>query len=178
MSSRRLHLAVFTSEDALFDALHACRDRHLTVVDVRSPYPIHGVDELAGIPRSRLPGVCLAGGVAGLVLALWFQYWSSMTDWPIDVGGKPWDSLPAFAPVAFEMTVLLAGLAVVFGLLLRSRLLPGRKPTFTDLRITDDRFVLLVTRPDAAVSDRELAAIWEETGAVETRQLMEPEASR
>ena len=96
-------------------------------------------------------------------------------DWPIDVGGKPWDSLPAFAPVAFETTVLLAGLATVFGLLLRSGLVPGRKATFTDLGVTDDRFALIVTRPDAAVTDDALRELWRSNGAVETRDVVEDE---
>jgi len=75
--SRRVHLALFTSEERLFGALRACREKGLTVLDVRSPYPLHGVDDLAGVRRTRLPAACLVGGVVGLALALWFQYWTS-----------------------------------------------------------------------------------------------------
>jgi hypothetical protein len=61
----------------------------------------------------------------------------------------------------------------VFGLLLRSCLLPGRSPTFTDLRITDDRFALIVTRPDASLTDAALADLWSGLSAVETRDFVE-----
>jgi len=173
MRSRRVHLALFTSEAKLLTALHACRDEGLTILDVRSPYPIHGVDELAGVPRSRLPNACLAGGLVGLSLALWFQYWTSSIDWPIDVGGKPWNSLPAFAPVAFELTILFGGLSVILGLLLRSRLIPGCSGRPSDPRVTDDCFELAVTRSDAALSDAGLADLWQETGAIRTSDFVE-----
>jgi len=171
--SRRVHLAHFTSEAKLLGALRACREAGVEILDVRSPYPIHGVDELAGIPPSRLPTACLVGGLTGLSLALWFQYWTSAVDWPIDVGGKPWDSLPAFAPVAFELTVLFAGLSVVVGLLVRSNLIPGRRGRISDPRVTDDRFELAVTRSDASVSDAALASLWRETGAIDTSEFVE-----
>jgi hypothetical protein len=173
--SRRIHLAHYTSEAKLMNALHACRDAGVTVLDVRSPYPIHGVDELVGIPRSRLPAACLAGGLIGLVLALWFQYWTSAVDWPINVGGKPWNSLPAFAPVAFELTVLFAGLSVIGGLFLRSRLFPGCRRRVSNPRVTDDRFELVVTRVDAALSDAALAELWTTTGAIDTSDFVEDE---
>ena len=171
--SRRVHLAVFASESRLLAAVKECRRLGLEIRDVRSPYPIHGLDELAGVRPSRLPVACFIGGVTGLALAMWFQYWSSATDWPIDVGGKPWDSLPAFAPVAFEVTILLAGLATVFGLLLRSGLVPGRRPTLTEHRVTDDHFVLTVARRDASVTDARLNRLWAESGATLTRDSTE-----
>ncbi len=171
--SRRVHLALFTSEAKLLAALHSCRDKGLTILDVRSPYPIHGVDELAGIPRSRLPNACLIGGVVGLSLALWFQYWTSSIDWPIDVGGKPWNSLPAFAPVAFELTILFAGLSVIFGLLFRSKLLPGCRGRISDPRVTDDCFELAVTRANAALSDAAMADLWRDSGAIDTSEFVE-----
>ena len=87
-------------------------------------------------------------------------------DWPIDVGGKPWDSLPAFAPVAFEVTVLLAGLATVFGVLVRTARRRGDVGP-EELRVTSDRFALVVARPDAAVTDDALEDLWESTGAVQ-----------
>lgn len=174
--SRRLHLAVFTSEDKLFSAVRACRESGIEILDVRSPYPLHGIDELAGIPPSRLPGICLTGGVVGLGVALWFQYWSSSVDWPIDVGGKPWNSLPAFAPVAFEVTVLLAGLATVFAFL--GGLFPARRrtpaiPADAVPAVTDDRFTLVVTRPDASVTDAGLGALWRRTGAERSLDFVE-----
>ncbi len=163
--SARVQAAVFADEGRLLAALSDARALGLDVVDVRSPYPVHGVDELLGVRRSRLPLACLVGGVTGLAGALVFQAWTSAVDWPLDVGGKPWNSLPAFAPVAFEVTVLLAGLATVFGLLVRSGLVPWSARQPLDLGATDDRFALLFVRRDMRASDAALADLWSRHGA-------------
>ncbi len=173
--SRRTEVGVFASESALLDAARECRERGLEILDVFSPYPVHGIDEIAGVRRSRIAGACLAGGVVGLSLGLWLQHWTSATDWPIDVGGKPWNSLPAFAPVAFELTVLFAGLAVVGTLLVRSRLLPGRRPRLADLGTTDDHFALVVAQSGSAFAADDLGALWRRHGAVATRHLVDGE---
>jgi hypothetical protein len=163
--TRRVEAAVFASEGALVDAARECRARGIEIVDVHSPHPVHGIDEIVGIRRSRISRVTLAGGVAGLSLGLWLQYWTSATDWPLDVGGKPFDSLPAFMPVAFESTVLLAGLSTVAALLVRSRLKPGRAPRLADAGVTDDRFALLVSPRAGEMTGRELASLWGRVGA-------------
>lgn len=173
--SRSVVLAAFESEETLLAGLRSCRENGLDVLDVRTPYPVHGIDELAGVPPSRLPAVCLTGGIVGLALALWFQYWTSSVDWPIDVGGKPWNSLPAFAPVAFEMTVLLAGLSTVAGIILGARLRPGKQADLGDLRVTDDRLVMLVARRDAALTRAGVESVLRAAGAVETVDLVEGE---
>ena len=85
---------------------------------------------------------------------LFFQYWTSAIDWPINVGGKPFDSLPAFIPIAFEATILFAGMGVVLALFFRCRLYPGRTPDFIPNRATHDRFVVVArATPDAGGTD-------------------------
>jgi hypothetical protein len=138
------------------------------VVDAWSPYPVHGIDDLLGIRPTRLPYVTLVFSVIGVAVALWLQYWTSASSWPLDVGGKPFDSLPAFVPVAFELLVLFGGLATAFALLARSRLGPGRRPKVRDPRLTDDRFALMVHIKDARLPEHEIAAIWRQHGAVDT----------
>jgi hypothetical protein len=112
-----------------------------------------------GLKRSRLPRAAFVCGMLGLAVAFWFQFWVSAFDWPLNVGGRPWNSLPAFVPVAFEMMVLFAGLGVVLTWLLVSRLYPGRTAVLPSSRVTDDSFVLEVQdpRPEAdAASLRQL----------------------
>lgn len=166
--SKRIHYGKFDSEAALLAAIRECNDRELPIVDAFTPYPVHGIDPLLGIKRSRLPFVTLAAGAVGLGLAFLFQYWSSAFDWPLNVGGKPFNSLPAFMPVAFELLVLFGGLATAFFLLLRSRLWPGQKSMSAHPRITSDRFVLMVEQRDAALRDGEMDEIWDRHGAIET----------
>jgi hypothetical protein len=167
--NRRFHVGLFDDAHALVAAARVCRERGLPIADVQSPTPIHGLDEVLDTPRSRLPVVCFVGGLTGLTLALLFEYWSSAVDWALDVGGKPWDSLPAFVPVAFELTVLIAGLSTAAAFVLRSRLGPGRRPLLADRRVTDDRYALVVEERDASVPTRELRELLLRLGAVECR---------
>ncbi len=164
----RLHVAVFGSAPELLAAAKACRASGLDLLDAYAPFPVHGLDGLLGLRRSRLPWVTLAGGATGLSLALLFQYWATATDYPLDVGGKPWDSFPAFVPVAFEMLVLLGGLATAAAFLLRSRLRPGPPRWLPDPRVTDDRFVL-VLRGGAPWTDQEIQTLLGRHGALDTR---------
>lgn len=166
--TQRVEAAIFTSEHALLAAARECRARGIAIVDVHSPHPVHGIDDVVGIRRSRIATVTLVAGATGLSLGLWLEYWTSATDWPLDVGGKPFDSLPAFVPVAFELTVLFAGLSTVAALLVRSRLRPGRAPRLADAGVTDDRFALLVAPRAGDVTSRDLASLWRRFGAERT----------
>jgi hypothetical protein len=74
----------------------------------------------------------------------WFQYWASAVDWPINVGGKPWHSWPAFLPVIFEVMVLFAGVGTVLFFIGWAGLRPGRPSEVSGLRVTDDRFALAI----------------------------------
>ncbi|MBM4016247.1 MAG: DUF3341 domain-containing protein [Planctomycetes bacterium] len=178
--SRRLHIAAFDDGHALLRAAAACRAQGLPLIDAFLPHPVHGLDEVMAIRPTRLPIVCFAGGVVGLSLALWFQYWSSATDWPLDVGGKPFDSFPAFVPVAFELLVLGAGLLTAATLLVRSRLWPGARSRIPDPRVTDDRYVLVVGERGAAIAPAAIDALLLAHGALDCREELEAatEASR
>lgn len=163
----RLSVGVFAEGHELLEAARSVRALGPLRAEAYSPCPVHGIDEVLGIARSRLPFVTLAAGATGLGLALLFQYWTSASNWPINVGGKPFDSLPAFMPVAFEVLVLLAGLSTAAALLIRSRLGPGAKGAAVHPRVTDDRFVLVVALEDASVTEQQLATILRSHGAVE-----------
>ena len=166
---RSLHIGFFEDEHDLVNAARECRKRGIPVLDVVSPFPIHGIDEVLGIRPSRLGWVTMVGGALGLLLGLGFQYWSSATDWPLNIGGKPFDSLPAFIPVAFETTVLLAGLGTAFFLLFRSRLWPGKKALPGMESTTDDRHALILSQADAEFSTDVFTDLWERYGAVDSR---------
>ena len=142
--SRRVLVSVFTTEGDIIKATAAARKEGLEIVDVYTPYAIHGLDRAMGLPPSRLPWVCfLLGLFGGLSMAI-FQYWASAVDWPINVGGKPWHSWLAFTPVIFEVTVLCAGVGTVLAFVLYTGLKPGAVSPLADLRVTDDRFALVL----------------------------------
>ncbi|MGE5191007.1 MAG: DUF3341 domain-containing protein [Deltaproteobacteria bacterium] len=148
--TREILVAGFTDESQIRRAAAVIQARNWTVADIYAPYALHSVEELLGQRRSRLPVACFAGGAAGLVLAFWLQFWTSTQSWPLNVGGRPWNSLPAFVPVAFESMVLLAGFSVVGALLVRCGLYPGRRKFLPAEGITDDRFAMIVSAPATA----------------------------
>src|ERR1043165_2532296 len=111
--NRRLLLGTFANERDLLHTVHAARQRGFPVADVYTPYPVHGMDEAMGLKPSRLSIFCFVCGLLGGVLAMTMQHWTMAIDWPINVGGRPFNSWPAFVPVGFEVMGLLGGFGVV-----------------------------------------------------------------
>lgn len=173
--SDRVLLATFDHEDDLLAAVAAVRQKGLRVVDAFTPYAVHGLDRAMGLKPSRLTWVCFACGMLGAVGMLWFEHWSASVDWALDVGGKPWNSLPSDVPVAFEAAVLLAGFGSVFALLAVSRLFPGKHPTVINPRVTDDRFVLVIDESDAAFDADAVTSLLTEFHVVETEERLTSE---
>ena len=145
---RSLLVATFTDPADLLLAAHAAREAGFRIHDVYAPLPIHGLDQAMGIRRTRLPWVTLVIGSGTLVFAVLFQFYSTLWDWPLNVGGKPDNSTLAFIPITFELTVLLGGLATVAALLLRAQLYPGKKETLPATGVTNDRFALVLRKAD------------------------------
>lgn len=168
--SRRVVTAVFDREDRVLEALDLLRDEGYTIHDVYAPYMVHGLERAAGLRPSRLGWVCGITGLLGAGLMLWFQVWVSATDWPIDVGGKPFASLPAFVPVSFEAGVLVAGLSTVAALFAVSRLWPGKTARPIHPRATDDRFVVVIEETDAAFDPAEVGALLTDCGGFEIEE--------
>ncbi len=168
--SRRVHIGFFEDERDLLAAAKEFRARDIAIVEAYSPYPIHGIDEVLRIKPSRLPWVTLAAGTAGLAIGLYFQYWASHTNWPIDVGGRPFDSLPAFIVIAFEMTILFAGLATAAALCMRCGLWPGKKVSRAFATTTDSEMALVVAEDDARFEAGTHAEILRASGAVSTTE--------
>jgi hypothetical protein len=137
----------FRHEEEILAAAREARAAGFDILDAYTPYPVHGMDEAVGLKRSRLTGAALAGGLAGLALAIGLQFWVSLVDWPMNIGGKPLAPLPLFIPVTFELTVLLSGLTTVLAFLVISRLRPLKQgPVFEG--VTDARFVLVLRHSD------------------------------
>lgn len=169
LSSERFCVGYFEDESALLAAVAAARRRGYSVVDVFTPYPVHGLPETIGLARSRLVWIGVGAGVLGLLCGLVLQFWTSAYDWPLLVGGQPFNSWPVFIPVTFELTVLFAGIAGLVALLIRSPLYPGRLPAVLG-RVTDDRFAVVLVQEDSSLDPNEMAALLREHHAVEVLQ--------
>src|SRR4051794_10038486 len=106
-------MAEFASADELVDAARRAREAGYARVEAYSPFPIEGIAEAVGLQGSRVPLATLIGGVLGGAGGFFLQWYAAGVDYPINVGGRPTNSCPAFIPVTFEMTVLFAALTAV-----------------------------------------------------------------
>ncbi len=146
--SKKLIYAIFDDEDILMKAIRNLRQKGLKIVDVISPYPIHGMEEALSMKRTRISICCFLYGATGTSLALLMMWYMNIFDWPMHIGGKPsfalYKNLPAFIPVTFESTVLCAAHGMVITFFLRSKILPGVEPRIIDPRQSDDRMVMAI----------------------------------
>jgi len=115
-------LAEFAEPVRLVAALGALRRSGHADLDAYTPHPVDGIDTALGTPRSTLSRFTLAGGILGALTGYLGQWWITAVDFPLNVGGRPLHSAPAFIPVTFELTILFGALATVLGFFLRARL--------------------------------------------------------
>jgi hypothetical protein len=140
-------LAEFDSPTALVAAAHHTHAAGYEKIDAYSPFPVEGLAEAIGFHKNAVPLVVLIGGLIGGLSGYAMQYWISAIAYPLNVGGKPYHSWPAFIIVTFEMTILFAGLSAVFGMLALNGLPMPYHPVFNAPRFafaTKDRFFLIV----------------------------------
>jgi hypothetical protein len=120
-------------------------------MDAYSPYPIEEASEAIGFHKTRVPLIVLLGGILGGCSGYALQYWINVISYPLNVGGRPWHSWPAFIVPTFEMTVLFAGLSGVFGMFALNGLPMPYHPLFNVDRfsaVTRDRFFLCIEAAD------------------------------
>jgi mono/diheme cytochrome c family protein len=152
-NEKKVHgiVAEYTSVDTLLAACRRVRDAGYEKTDAFTPFPVHGIDKALGIKPTVLPWIVLGAGLTGTATALVMQIWMNAIDYQYIISGKPFLSLPAFMPVAFELTVLFASFGAFFGMWALNGLPRFSNPVFTDPRfdrVTDDRFFLYIDSKD------------------------------
>jgi hypothetical protein len=154
--------AVYEDPEELKGAARKLVSSGIRVRDVFSPFPVHGIDPIIGVKRTRLGIVSFMFGLGGLGLALLGMTYFMIWDWPMNIGGKPsfslHQNLPAFVPVAFEFTVLCAAHGMAITYLIRNKTLPGMPARNPDPRSTDDKFVMELRTVDNPGHDAEAIA--------------------
>lgn len=160
-------VGVYDDDEVVLHAIPEIRQKGVKIFEVYSPFPIHGVDDVLSIKRSRLTKVAFLFGITGTILALTMQFFMLGVDWPMNIGGKVHTPLPTFIPVTFELTVLLASFGMVGTFLVISDLKPYGKPVVFDPRSTDDKFILVVEMERNKLSQSEITDILKSTGASE-----------
>ena len=170
MSTENKHIisALYDDDDVLLAGIKQLRDKGSHVAEVYSPFPIHGLDPILGLKRTRIAIAAFMYGVLGLSTAIAMTYGMLIVDWPMNIGGKPsftWgENMPAFVPIMFELTVFFAAHLMVWTFFVRNRLYPGAKAQNPDVRTTDDKFLMEVELTGDA---EELTSLLRASGAIE-----------
>ena len=144
-------VAEFDGADALLAATKKTVAEGYRKMEAYSPFPVEGLDEALGFQRSRVPLITLIGGIVGCIGGFFMQWFSTVIHYPINVGGRPLNSWPAFIPVTFEMTILCAAIAGVLGMLALNGLPMPYHPLFNVAsfeRASRDRFFLCIESKD------------------------------
>jgi hypothetical protein len=164
-------IATFLDPDSLLEAVRTVRDHSFPIYDVYSPYPVHHLVRAMGLRRTLLPWVTFFAGALGLTLAFSFLSYTTILDWPLNVGGKPDNSTLAFIPICFELTVLIGGLSTVAALLFRSRLFPGKKERLPASSLTDHTFALVLRHRSAHFDPILVSRLLRNSGASEVYEI-------
>ena len=133
---------LYNDETELMSAITVAQEKHLDIMDVYTPFPVHGLDHVMGLEESRLHIVGFIFGALGTLTALGVMSWVFTRDWPAIYGGKPFFSFPAFVPITFELTVLFASIGMVVVFYIICGLGPGVENPILHDRITDDKFCI------------------------------------
>jgi len=159
---------LYDDEEILLKAVKKAQADHLDIMDVFTPFPVHGLDHAMHLSESRLHVAGFVFGALGTLTAFLFMTWVFTRDWPIIFGGKPYFSAPAFIPITFELTVLFASIGMVVAYYTVNGQAPGITKPMLDDRITDDKFCMAfdVTSMEQTAIDK-LRAFFTETSASE-----------
>lgn len=168
--SKRLFVAVFDNEQDTLAGIRASRQRGFKVVDVYAPYAVHGFEEAMGLAPSRIPWIVFALGLLGAAFKVWFEFWTTAVDWPVNVGGKPFNSLPAFVPVTFEVMVLFAAVGAVLSFFFVCRLFPGKKAVLPVAGVTDNHFAVVLEETDSTFAPAEVQTMFHKLHAVHVEE--------
>ena len=150
-------MAEFEQPAELLNAARAAHEAGYRKMDAYSPFPVEGAAEAIGFERTRVPLVVLIGGITGAGVAYGMQYYSAVWDYPLNIGGRPLHSWPSFIPITFELTVLFAAVAAVFGMLLMNGLPKPYHPVFNAPAFklaSQTRFFLCLQATDPQFGER------------------------
>jgi hypothetical protein len=155
MSERRSQLfgvmGEFSTPEDLLAATKKAREAGYKHVEAYTPFPVEGLSEAVGFKWTAVPLITLMGGVGGGLTGFGLQYWVAAITYPLNIGGRPFNSWPAFIPVTFELTVLGASIFAVFGMLALNKLPQPYHPVFNVARFAQastDKFFLCIEARD------------------------------
>ena len=167
-------VARFETPEALVAAAEKTRDAGYTATDAHVPFPVHGLSEALGMPRSKLAALVLGGGTFGALGGLALQYWVSAVTYPVNIGGRPYFSWPSFIPVIFECTILGAALTTIISMITLNKLPMPYHPVFNTPgfeRASRDGYYLCVEAADPRFDAAQVRAFLEGLDPMEIHEV-------
>lgn len=161
--------ALFDTPGEIIHAARAVRDAGYINYDVNTPYPVHGMDKVMKLKPSTLSYVALVVGLTGTFSAIFFMWWVSAVNYPLVIGGKPYFSLPAFIPITFEVTVLLASIGTVVAMLFIYFKLPNNSYPLHDTEymkaVSADKFGIIILARDPKFDEEKITSLFKDMKA-------------
>ncbi|MEO8276516.1 MAG: DUF3341 domain-containing protein [Thermoanaerobaculia bacterium] len=169
-------LAEYSSAQHLLDAATEAHRVGFRTMDAYTPFPVEALSEvICDHHKSKVPLICLAGGIVGCLAGFGLEYWTSAIDYPMNIGGKPHNSWPAFIPVLFELTILFASFSAAIGMFLLNGLPQPYHPVFNVPRFREkasrDGYFLCIESQDAKFDTTETRKFLLSTGALEVNDV-------
>ena len=173
--AKEIIYAIYDDDDVLLHSVKTLKEKGIGIVEVYSPFPIHGLDHALGLKETRMAITAFIYGCIGLSFGGLLIYYIMISgvgkSWPMNIGGKPnftfYQNMPAFVPIMFECTVLFAGHLMSLTYFYRNKLYPGASTKSPDPRTTDDKFLMELIVEDG---DKEIIKILKSTGASEINE--------
>lgn len=168
------YLVEFDDVDRLLGGARTMRDAGYTRFDCHTPFVVHGLDGAMGIKPTKLPWLVFGAGATGTAVGLGLQWWTNAVDYPFLISGKPFFSVPANIPVAFEVTILFAAISALVGMLAFNRLPQLSHPLHGNRRFrraTDDRFFLSVEAADPEFDESATRELLQSLGGVHLEEV-------
>jgi hypothetical protein len=161
-------MAEFHSPESVLAAARKAQTEGFTKMDAYTPFPVEGLSEAVGFPKTRMPWLIFFGGLAGAAGGYLLQFWTAAIAYPLNVGGRPYNSIPYFVPITFESMILLAALTATFGMIILNGLPQPYHPVFNVKRFqfaSQDRFYLCIEAEDPKFDRAGTAQYLESLGA-------------
>jgi len=174
MALKKFAVGCFDEENTLFEAVARVREAGYKIHDVYTPFPVHGLDKAMGLRDTSLHTAGFLYGLTGTTTAVTFMSWVFTKDWPVNIGGKPHFALPAWIPITFELTVLMAAVGMVLTFCYICQLAPFVKKHHFHPRATDDLFVMVIECGERT-DDAKVKGLLAEVGASEVNTQVAPD---
>ncbi|MFZ1279841.1 MAG: quinol:electron acceptor oxidoreductase subunit ActD [Ignavibacteriaceae bacterium] len=171
--------ATFKTPDEIINAAKKVSNAGYIHFDVNTPYPVHGMDGAMKIKPSKLGFVTLVMGLSGAAIALLLMFWTMSVDYPIVIGGKPFFALPAFIPITFELTVLLATLSTVGAMIALFFRLPDNQHPLHDTEymksVSADKYGVVIEAEDEKFDEKSVLDFLKTLNPISTEIVYYPE---